>query len=193
VLNSAYGKFALDPRRFANYYVTELDAAPKGNGWELEARVGHLQMWAKPNDKRFTGFINVATAASITGASRAQLWRGACKASNLAYCDTDSLTCGAFGGDVDRSKLGAWKHEQSGNKLAIGGKKLYALFQDGVCVKKASKGAKLSGEQIEAVARGETVTWTSDAPKLKLNGKHIFVQRDITITTASAMAEELED
>jgi hypothetical protein len=182
VLNSAYGKFAIDPGKFETFAVGELDAAPRGAGWTQKAKVGGLMIWAKPAHTRFRGFLNVATAASITGAARAQLWRGICRAKNVAYCDTDSIICEGFDGEVDASTLGAWKLEKTGDRLAVAGKKLYALFDGDKTVKLASKGARLTGDQITHVANGGTVEWQSMAPKFKLDGQHIFVERKINRT-----------
>ena len=181
ILNSAYGKFAIDPGKFESYHLGELDAKPPG-AWEQKSSIGPLIIWAKPSPNRFKGYLNVATAASITGAARAQLWRGICRAKNVAYCDTDSIICEGFDGHVDPSTLGAWKLEKTGDTLAVAGKKLYALFDGDKCVKQASKGARLTPDQITRVANGEEITWQSMAPKFRVNGEHIFVERKINRT-----------
>jgi hypothetical protein len=53
------------------------------------------------------------------------------------YCDTDSIICEAFGGNLHDTELGGWKIEAEGDYAAIAGKKLYAVFDNG-------KGAKES-------------------------------------------------
>lgn len=180
--NSGYGKFALDPREHEEYYVAEPTEKPAGDGWFPSLGMDDIyQIWARPNPGRLGKFYNVATAASITGGARANLMRTIDATGRVLYCDTDSVLLDAREGheiDIDPVRPGAWKCEVSGlDRIAIAARKIYALF--GVnrdpkhyalqlgeygCVKKACKGAGLSAEEIEAVARGEIITWLSDAP-----------------------------
>jgi hypothetical protein len=89
-----------------------------------------------------------------------------------------------MGSDIecDEYKLGAWKLEKHGNKFALAGRKLYALFNQGECVKMACKGVRLTAEQIESVAGGETITWKKDAPTFSLASGTKFIHRDVRLT-----------
>lgn len=186
-LNTPYGKFALNPAKFKQYKLTisevpepqRSDAHPKG--WSLESRSGDIFIWSRPNPRK-RGYLNVATAASITGASRANLLRNLALAKRPIYCDTDSIICEDFAGSLDDKALGGWKLEGEGDLAAIGGKKTYALFSNGELIKKASKGVTLSGDEIRAVCRGETIRYDNPVPKFNLDGSADFISRNIRMT-----------
>jgi len=208
ILNSSYGKFAQDPRKYKTFAVTD---GPKPeddrplrdptkqeteHGWELDTLGDSYTIWRCPSgttnagkkSARFFGsFRNVATAASITGAARADLLRGLARCSRPIYCDTDSIICESLDADIDGSKLGAWKLEMEGNRVAIVGKKTYAVFDDEnpdpkKRVKKACKGARLTAQEIERVAKGEEIESPNPVPHFKRDGKQHYVSRKIRIT-----------
>ncbi len=133
-------------------------------------------------------FYNVATAASITGFVRAYLLRHLDAIERLGgtvyYCDTDSIAY-SLPGDQDShpfrfgKALGEWTKEGRFDHGAIAGKKLYAFHMDAETLAKAraknpeakewktaSKGVKLSADQICAVADGGEVQWDDDAPQV---------------------------
>jgi len=83
---------------------------------------------------------------------------------------------------LDPKKLGAWDIEAEGDTVCIAGKKLYAIFKDGKEVKKASKGVKLTANEIARVCAGEVVEHKSIVPKFKLNGDVEFQTRNIKRT-----------
>lgn len=207
IMNSAYGKFAQDPSKYENYCVSVgekgiptddmFDAVENPNGWRPRFTADGMVYWARPSNTRFTGYFNVGVGASITGAARSVLLRAIRQAKRPAYCDTDSLICEDFRGEQDAKKLGAWKLEAEGDLFACAGKKLYALFSateiPGAetaiwngraywCVKKASKGAVLSAQEILRVAMGDVVRYKSDRPNFKLDGSVEFIERDIRRT-----------
>lgn len=203
VMNSAYGKFAQDPRKFCDYQIRALDApAPEPlcecfsiggesdectcNGWSfsLSNEEEGWRVWKKPSPEFSHTFYNVATAASITGAARSILLRAIAGATEPIYCDTDSLICGSLGSGsrIGEKELGAWKLETTGDMIAVCGKKTYAIFDHGKCVKMASKGARLSAREIMAIARGRTVTYSQNAPRFKLDGRQVPIQRRIRAT-----------
>lgn len=190
ILNSAYGKFAQSPDNFEDSIILPFgDIAPEE--YEIKFTHGKYAIWSKPSDKKT--YFNVATAASITGGSRATLLRGLAKCDRPLYCDTDSIFyVGAFDGHQDAKQLGAWKHEYTGSQMAIAGKKLYALMgeKDGElkCLKKASKGTQLNPLAIFMIARGDTCETRNDAPSFKLDGKHQFIRRNIRRTTLKEVA-----
>lgn len=206
ILNSAYGKFAMDSRDFADSLILPVDSfiptplcvcktdrceckekelcrddegAPC-YGWRMGDTNGKYQIWERRIDRPY--FYNVATAASITGAARATLLRGLASATRPVYCDTDSIICEALDAPIDEYTLGAWKEEATGDCIAIGGKKMYAVFNGDDVIKQASKGGNLTAEEIMAVSRGTKVRYVSDAPNFKLDGSVQFVSRDIVST-----------
>lgn len=218
--NSGYGKYGQDPSRYERYAYSHgadgiperLLAADDPYGFGMRFINGDRIIWGRPSPSRNTGFFNVATGASITGAARAQLFRGLLAAKRAAYCDTDSIVCEGFRSeglarnhlDFDPQRLGAWKLEARGDLWACAGKKLYALFSsdpgdrvddkgaarervsfEGAnfwCVKKASKGANLTAGEILKVALGGRVKYISDRPNFKLDGTVEFVERWIERT-----------
>jgi len=187
ILNSAYGRFGINPFDFYDYCIQhEGEEAPRG--MEPYERNTEYTLWRErvnyPEghescESPARGFEDVAIAASITSAARAVLMLAIVQAYRPVYCDTDSLICEKLGEGcrLSSTELGAWKFEGSGNEIAIAGKKLYALTDKGAEVKSASKGVKLDIDEIRRVARGETVLWENDAPNFSLLGGVRFVKR----------------
>lgn len=126
-------------------------------------------------------FYNVATAASITGFVRAFLMKSIQATQNPLYCDTDSIVCENASKLLIGDKLGEWKSEGTGNLGAIAGKKLYA-FNIGKEWKIASKGCKLTKDQIFAIARGESITYEPIAPTFSIKSEPRFIDRLIRAT-----------
>ena len=155
LLNNCYGKFAQNPRRFKEYYLTDPNAEPPiewqyyGVDWEYhhsrkldpsitleqvknwrtlpEVENERYWIWSHANPE--FRFNNVATAASITGAARAKLMEAIASAVDPLYCDTDSLICAGVNGlDVTDSQLGTWHLEQHISEVVIAGKKLYGYI-----------------------------------------------------------------
>jgi hypothetical protein len=150
-MNGSYGKFALNPRKFKEYifvpphlrgdYETYMKTDGEtgkqtlcilvdGKEYQCCKPGAANQMWRfqRDRDDIENSFRNVATAASITGAARAQLLDGLCRSENIVYCDTDSIICGTSHVEINDKLLGHWKNEGAGNEILIGGKKLYALL-----------------------------------------------------------------
>lgn len=131
VLNSAYGKFGQWPLDFKDYEIAfdvMDDARAKKQGWVRSSIALNYIMYERPAVIHGQGYYNIATAASITGAARALLLHGLGDATGLAYCDTDSIISTRFAGKKHKTELGAWKHEATGELLAIAGKKTYCLM-----------------------------------------------------------------
>lgn len=184
ILNSAYGKFGLNPENYFNWQVTKTSDPPKGNYWELDSVTqGKYYVWKQPNQLRWN-VKNIGTAASITGAARSLLLRAVSTSDSVLYCDTDSIICTNFaGGAIDDKKLGAWKQEGTGVLAAIAGKKMYAIFDtDGTCIKHANKGVDLTPEEIRAVAEGQEILTWRDAPTFKRDGSAVFIHRTVRMT-----------
>jgi hypothetical protein len=180
ILNSAYGKFGQNPDGYFDYRIIQ-DVSEftfdEYQEWDLFEIHGDYQIWRKP--AKTQSFFDVATAASITGASRAVLLDALAIAKNPVYCDTDSIICTDYLGDIDSTRLGAWKNEGEADHLFIAGKKLYAAFLSGECVKLASKGARLTPRDVVSICRGGAVEWANDAPSFSLSHEPNFVRRKI--------------
>jgi hypothetical protein len=200
LMNSLYGKFAANPDNYGNFMLVDwnekLSFAKGGENYDGERDYqfnglleGHAVVRADldPEQKRF---LNVATSASITSQVRAKLWRAIHASHDPVYVDTDCLMArsvsftanGGIGGD-----LGQWNLEGIARKAYVAGKKLYCLdgtFEKGKTQKTASKGAKLTADQIKSVARGRVVEWENEAPTFTLSGKRgaYFQKRKIRMT-----------
>jgi hypothetical protein len=181
ILNSAYGKFAQNPDSFNDFAITHRQTMPEPWQEHFIHAGGEYVIWKKGVTRH--SYYNVGIGASITGAARAVLMRGLQKSVGLIYCDTDSIIARSITGvTFDDKQLGAWKEEGAGNRIAMAGKKLYACFSGSECIKKATKGARISAEEIVRVANGETVTFRKDAPTFKLDGRVEFISRRIKRT-----------
>jgi DNA polymerase type B, organellar and viral len=230
VMNSGYGRFAMNTAGYKDYLVNpsepplplwskKLVRGEDGkithspNGWRITRQDAAATIWERPARGAGTKFVNVATAASITGAARSVLWRAICSADRALYCDTDSIICERFNGDLDEKRLGAWKVEATGDAVCIAGKKMYAFLtlerpekfdpekheeiqiegRSFYLLKKAHKGVQLTGQQIVQVCGGEVIEHQSDAPTFKLDGSVHFQTRRIRMTTANPVEQmELE-
>ena len=180
VCNSGYGKFSQCPDNYKDYLIKSIGEYVEG--YEEEYIIGNVVLWSK--DSEDVSRYNVATGASITGCSRSFLIRALATAVRPMYCDTDSIICERLGpeSEYDDYKLGAWKTEKVGDKFALAGRKLYALFDGDECLKYACKGVRLTPQQIEAVADGGKVTWKKDAPTFSFKRGTRFIHRDIEMT-----------
>lgn len=177
VTNSAYGKFAQCPDNYLEYIIKPVGVTV--SGYNEEYFCGDVVLWSKPSED--VTRYNVATGASITGASRAMLIRALATSKRPLYCDTDSIICEGLGDDTeyDDHKLGAWKTEKMGDTFALAGRKLYALFDGDTCVKMACKGVRLTPSEIVTVASGGKVIWKKDAPTFSLSRGIKFIHRNI--------------
>ncbi len=195
LMSSAYGKFATDPRDWCDYYLDDFGASPI-NGFEHSADVDDVTIFESPSYNG-EGFYDVATAASITGKVRAYLMESMDDCKKVVYCDTDSIVCASFGPSIKiGNEVGNWKIEDTGHKMCIAGKKLYAFFGDRIAepdqkpkhgiqiingkeVKIASKGVKLTACEIERVSDGETIEHTKTAPCFSLKRGQVIITRKI--------------
>jgi hypothetical protein len=193
-LNAPYGKFAQNPENYADWYITRVGEFPPQwhdcdktcteicrKRWSPSFMCDNYIIWERPVKE--LNYYNVATGASITGAARSILLRGLHGARDPYYCDTDSIICRSLTGvPIHATALGAWKIEAEGNLAAICGKKLYAVFQDGIGIKKAHKGARLEYGDILKIARGATIESCNPVPNFKWDGSHRFTKRSIKRT-----------
>jgi len=186
--NSCYGKFAQNPDDYYNFMLTDdktnLNPLHDPDGYfpcTIIGFAGYI-LWKQPNHsvKRY----NVATGASITGAARSLMIRALAHAKRPLYCDTDSILCEELNDvPIDPTKIGNWKLEKTGNLFALGGRKLYALFDGKECVKMASKGVHLTSDEIVQVCKGKSVTWKKDAPTFNFRTHSAsYISRTVKMT-----------
>jgi hypothetical protein len=189
MLNSCYGKFGQDGRDFEAWLIETWGARPEpyedkeGNITEWDQHSvyeGVFSIYSKPDPSPF--FYNVATAASVTGFVRAYLWEHICASENPMYCDTDSLICSEFAGDLDPVRLGAWDLEAEITEAYIAQKKMYALKTTNPNPKKrykvASKGVRLTFDEIKnGVINRENYVHYKDAPAFSLGFGVRFISR----------------
>jgi hypothetical protein len=182
LLNSAYGKFGQNPDNYFDYEIVrdvntifEKDDAQL---WDLYEKHSEFSIWRRKSKTK--AFYDVAVAASITSASRANLLGALAQSTRPIYCDTDSIICERFAGRQHDNELGAWKHEATLARVAIAGKKLYAGFDEaGEAVKLATKGVRLTPDEIVRICAGESVHWENMAPSFSVGHAPRFVQRTI--------------
>ena len=192
VLNSAYGKFAQNSDKYMEYCISEGTENLTSKGWtpyetdDISKDRSYIIWKRKPqlSTERTTRNYNVATGASITGASRAVLLEAIARADTPIYCDTDSIICRNLKHvSLDSKKLGSWKEEAIASTACIGGKKLYALFDGkGTCVKQANKGVNLTAQEIRKVCKGATIESKRIAPSFHLDGSYNFITRKVRMT-----------
>jgi hypothetical protein len=202
MLNSAYGKFGTNANEFRDYRLTPQGEYPlliheleemellgmtepeylAAFGFELHNHNEFgFSLWSKPDPSE--KFYNVAVAASITGFVRAYLWRAINEAVNPVYCDTDSIICKGFNGEVG-AELGQWDIEGVTNSgIYIGGKKLYTMTLDNGKHKTSSKGCRLKHDQVKELVRdGKDIIWQNEAPTFSLKRGVHFIERKIRMT-----------
>lgn len=186
VLNSAYGKFAQDPSKFRDFEFSDGEMLDPADGWVIAWRcpdTGKKIYERKSTQPEYIGRKNVATAASITGAARARLLEGLHHSERPIYCDTDSVICESLSGvPMHPSNLGAWDLEAEGDTLSVVGRKTYALFNSGECIKRASKGVRATGEEIARVAMGEVLEFENEAPTFSIKKAPTFIKRKVRLT-----------
>ena len=176
-LNSLYGKFGANPENYNDFYIDEYNNKLIENGWNIHTEIDDEKcLYIRPTSQR--QYINVATAASITGAVRAMLIKGLHCVQNPVYCDTDSIICESTGDLTLGTNLGEWDLEFLPTEAHIAAKKIYALSDANGNEKISSKGFKASFNDVVRLVRGETINWKNDAPTFSLN-KTSFISRNI--------------
>lgn len=216
MLNSCYGKMGQDPRQYKEYALCRDpfgDLALNDSGYEPDTMLRQepwLELYSKPAPVFGHSFYNVGIAASITSAARSTMLRGLRDAVDPIYCDTDSVVCRAFTGNISDTALGAWKHETwvppgTDKKIpvvaeyaAIAGRKTYCLYNKAgrkvIPIKWASKGGELTPEEIIDVARGGELEKVNEAPTFSFKSDPRYIKRTFRMTVdpeISAFAREL--
>jgi hypothetical protein len=194
LLNNAYGKFASNPRKYKDHYLTEPGLRPGEDketwGFAPTYEGGDYWVWSRPIQQQ--RFLNVGTAASITGAARAKLMEAIHYAKNPIYCDTDSLICEELRNvEIHPAKLGTWKMEAKLTDVIICGKKLYCYRSDKGKETFRSKGTEgLVWKDYEAMLTGSIIPQTAFGPTLTRRGDQHYMMRRIRATglTPEALA-----
>ncbi len=196
ILNSLYGKFASNCDRYLIHRILpfdELAALIGSDTWSIAGQIGSWGLASKPLDENKKRWYNVATGASITGQVRALLWRTIRASNGVLYCDTDSLAVERFseGADISDS-LGSWKWEGDFSRAGIAGKKLY-VFKGlgGTADKIASKGVRLTADEIMHVAAGGSVDYAREAPSFSVKKEPVFISRKVTRTAKNFVSSIL--
>jgi hypothetical protein len=197
ILNNMYGKFAQNPARYKETVVTD-PGAPAPEGYEDQLAPvwenDQYAIWERPAPRSI--YNNVGTAASITGAARADLLRTIYHCTNAIYCDTDSVICEEYDSnaiDIHPSKLGAWDLEAEFSEVVIVGKKLYACkpkdFKVGqeAKIKVKSKGVSgLTWDEMVRLLAGETIAKRNPAPTMTRRGDQLYMVRSVKRTAPLA-------
>jgi hypothetical protein len=192
LMNNAYGKFAQNPRRFKQHFITEPMTRPDDNAFEWgdlpDIETDGYWIWSQPTPEH--RYNNVATAASITGAARAVLLDALASCDNPVYCDTDSIICSRLDDrqHIDKLALGAWDIEASMHTFIGNGKKLYAYKR---CdreppkdvVVKAKGVAGVTWDEMMQVAAGQTIVKKMSGPTIGADGSQHYLARELRATT----------
>lgn len=188
-MTGLYGKFAANPANYGNFQCVKWDEKfdYQEEGWQFDGKLGNFALLRRDLDPWQEHYINIVTAASITGQVRAHLWRALDGADGPIYCDTDCIMARAAPNLPIGEELGEWNHEGTATDGWFAGKKLYYLkgaFENGKLEKMASKGVRPDAKKIKAAALGKTVTVRSEAPTFTLKGKRsvYFQERRIRMT-----------
>lgn len=185
MMNSCYGKFCANPENYDTYMFTDpaLLRFITENGWEVRGEIAGHALVSRPLEDEGMRYYNVATGASITGFVRAMLMRALHSVDNPIYCDTDSII---FTGNHKlplSNDLGCWKVEGEFQEGYFAGKKLYAVKGKGGDEKIATKGSKLTFNEVKQICKGKSIVYKQDAPQYSWKSKKVgFLERKIQKT-----------
>lgn len=207
-LNALYGKFGADPDHYDEMLIADEENTQfwGERGYIGASQWGERYLMTRKLPEEMRNYYNVATASSITGQVRAEMFGALKSVVTPYYCDTDGIYCEDVGSTVIGSELGQWKLELQGSRFAIAGKKTYTfranekskdLFTynsdtaDGGVWKVACKGAKLTPHQIIDVANGHEHTYSPIVPTYSIHHpKPRFIKRVIRSTGVLRTAQK---
>lgn len=196
-LNALYGKFAANPAKYNEFRLSHPERLIeyRTEGWLPDGddpQWGTRYLIRRPIPEAKQRFYNLATAASITGFVRAQLWRAIHQCKGVLYCDTDSIAATDVSGLQTGDALGQWKTELRCDRYAIAGKKLYAFHNRDFDREKdepekewktASKGTDLTPEEIISVSKGKSVLYNPEVPTYSVHRQEPrFIPRTVRMT-----------
>ena len=186
MLNGLTGKFGANPNNYEEFQLVEpqhIDAARRIDGYTFSAQIGEYALVKRPLPESKHRYYNVATIASITGFVRAHLWRSMCKCERVVYVDTDNIKCASTGSlEVGSKSIGSWQLEAESTRSAFAGKKLYSMVLADGTHKSASKGVRLTPQEIFKIALGAEIQHNPQAPSFSLKNGTKFVSRKIKRT-----------
>jgi hypothetical protein len=190
-LNALYGKFASNPENYAEFMTIPAEKLANANAfgdWDFCKLISQeTAVVTRPLPEEKHRFYDVAVSASITGFVRAYLWRAIQQCQGVMYCDTDSIACEDTGDLTLGKNLGDWDLEAQCDMAAIAGKKLYAFKRTSGTYspakekpfKIASKGVRLTAEEIIEIAAGRAQVYVPDIPTFSIRREPIFTPRTI--------------
>ena len=208
-MNSLYGKFGANCENYAEYVIASIESMEEWiiKGYHEYKPWGDRTLMVKnPTEEELDDiqgkwrYYNIATASSVTGFVRADLFRAVVASEGAIYCDTDSVKARKFSNALKIGpELGAWKKEYSGDWFALAGKKMYVDHKAGKPwtydpkeddeekknFKIASKGANIASlvnapQIIENIAKGGTYDYHPEVPTFSFwRDKPVFVPRDL--------------
>lgn len=187
-LNSLYGKFASNPENYEEFMTLPanmIDGALEEDGWFYCKLISEeTAVVNRPLEEEKRRYYDVAVAASITGFVRSYLWRNIASTNGtILYCDTDSIAASDVSSIAKSDALGDWDLEAECDFAAIAGKKLYAFRKLSGEYKIASKGVRLSHDEIISIANGHTVIYEPEVPTFSVKQKEPrFTPRTIRMT-----------
>lgn len=183
-LNSLYGKFGANPANYQEFKTCapeDVYAMHEIHGYDFADYFGEHAIICRPISEAAMRYYNVAVAASITGFVRAYLWRAISQCKGVMYCDTDSIAARETGSLLLGDELGQWDIEADCINGGIAGKKLYA-FNTGKDYKTASKGVRLTAQEILQVCAGNVVKYANPVPSFSLKNGIKFIDREVRLT-----------
>lgn len=172
-LNSLYGKFGMNSEHHKKHFIIPTKFLKMFADLNFtvireiknDCTIVCCDLTAEEKEQKY---INLAVSASITGYVRAYMMDSLASVDHPLYCDTDSIACTGTKNLKISDKLGDWDLEGEFVKGAIAGKKLYAFIAKNGEEKIASKGVKLSSEEIFSIAEGEQVVYQKESPTFGL-------------------------
>jgi hypothetical protein len=191
LMNSLYGKFGANPENYEQHIVVPMDVIGglPSAGWQFAGEFGPWGLGAASLPEAQQRYYNVAISASITGFVRAMLWKAIYQSKGVLYCDTDSIAVRKRSSNLTISdSLGAWKSEGTFDRAGIAGKKLYIFRSEpqsdnGKRVyKSASKGVRLTNNQLWALAKGAKIKYIPEVPTFSARKAPTFTPRNVVNT-----------
>lgn len=210
--NGGYGKLAQDGRKYEKFCIVPFGGWPetseeikkkiKSNPdkaerfcWQPYSDIENKYSIFHRSDPQDL-FYNVATAASITGFVRAYMWESLLNSEEPLYCDTDSIICRRFNGDVGKA-LGQWDKEAHVVEAHIAQRKMYGLMcreiDDSGTIKLvpkvASKGVRIDFDTLkQAMEDGAIYTYLKESPAYSLKHGARYLPKKIDFTNVAKNA-----
>lgn len=188
-LNALYGKWCANPENYEEFMTlpeAHMQAAQEEDGWRM---CGHINaeniLVSRPLPEKNHKYYDISVGASVTGWVRAFLWRSICLTKGtMIYCDTDSIAAHDVSQVEIGPELGQWENEGHFDFAAIGGKKLYAFrYAKGEKkagkYKTATKGVRLSPQEIIDIAKGHQITFSPEVPTFSVKTGIKFTPRRV--------------